>query len=412
MKINKYFTDKNQSNLKSRLRSYGTMAAAFMVAGGAYAQCGIADAANPILDIDIDGDGTTDVTLNFNAGSLATATTTATAPVAASTNLLNTQIGTLSTSLYVGANTSFYGCQIAYLPAYYGFGYAGGAFFNGDAAWGSYTYVNATAPINYQINAIGVFQYYFTYIAGVANYASAAGVGSNQIVGLAAAGSSVCGAIDSSAGVAGPNTVSLGSAGSTFYYYLSLLAANSIQYLIPAATASIPTPAGTCLTFTYSIYGVYLPPVPVPIATSIASSASTVAGAFAITSGVTGTSLATFQNANATTHLAVQFIAGGETHNGWVEISIDPATSAITCVGTGYQQCSIETALATSGNPADACITTGEATNESAACTEEPPEPPADIPTTGEWGLIILGLMMSITAIVGIRQRREEDAVA
>jgi len=35
-----------------------------------------------------------------------------------------------------------------------------------------------------------------------------------------------------------------------------------------------------------------------------------------------------------------------------------------------------------------------------------------NIPTVGEWGLIILGLMMSITAIVGIRQRREEEATA
>jgi len=32
------------------------------------------------------------------------------------------------------------------------------------------------------------------------------------------------------------------------------------------------------------------------------------------------------------------------------------------------------------------------------------------IPTVGEWGLIILGLMMSIVAIVGIRARREEEA--
>ena len=32
-----------------------------------------------------------------------------------------------------------------------------------------------------------------------------------------------------------------------------------------------------------------------------------------------------------------------------------------------------------------------------------------DIPTVGEWGLIILGLLMSITAVVGIRQRREEE---
>jgi len=36
----------------------------------------------------------------------------------------------------------------------------------------------------------------------------------------------------------------------------------------------------------------------------------------------------------------------------------------------------------------------------------------ANIPTVGEWGLIILGLLMSITAIVGIRARREEEATA
>jgi len=35
--------------------------------------------------------------------------------------------------------------------------------------------------------------------------------------------------------------------------------------------------------------------------------------------------------------------------------------------------------------------------------------PVENIPTVGEWGLIILGLLMSITAIVGIRQRREEE---
>jgi len=34
---------------------------------------------------------------------------------------------------------------------------------------------------------------------------------------------------------------------------------------------------------------------------------------------------------------------------------------------------------------------------------------PDDVPTVGEWGLIILGLMMSITAVIGIRQRRKEE---
>jgi len=43
-------------------------------------------------------------------------------------------------------------------------------------------------------------------------------------------------------------------------------------------------------------------------------------------------------------------------------------------------------------------------------------DPPLDfcetienIPTVGQWGLIILGLLMSITAVVGIRQRREDE---
>jgi len=37
--------------------------------------------------------------------------------------------------------------------------------------------------------------------------------------------------------------------------------------------------------------------------------------------------------------------------------------------------------------------------------------PPANtnIPTVGEWGLIMLGLLMTITAVVGIRQRREQE---
>jgi len=31
-----------------------------------------------------------------------------------------------------------------------------------------------------------------------------------------------------------------------------------------------------------------------------------------------------------------------------------------------------------------------------------------NIPTVGQWGLIILGLLMTITAVISIRQRREE----
>ena len=52
------------------------------------------------------------------------------------------------------------------------------------------------------------------------------------------------------------------------------------------------------------------------------------------------------------------------------------------------------------------CVTTATCDIEVSDC----PEP--DIPTVGEWGLIILGLLMSIAAVVGIRQRREEGAIA
>lgn len=40
-------------------------------------------------------------------------------------------------------------------------------------------------------------------------------------------------------------------------------------------------------------------------------------------------------------------------------------------------------------------------------CEEEPPAP--EVPTVGEWGLMILGLMMLIAAVVGIRERKMQE---
>ena len=51
-----------------------------------------------------------------------------------------------------------------------------------------------------------------------------------------------------------------------------------------------------------------------------------------------------------------------------------------------------------------------EISNSCTQCIEAPA--PENVPTVGEWGLIMLGLLMSITAIVGIRARREEEAIA
>jgi len=48
---------------------------------------------------------------------------------------------------------------------------------------------------------------------------------------------------------------------------------------------------------------------------------------------------------------------------------------------------------------------------EASTCAVCPP-PLDEVPTVGEWGLIMLGLLMTITAVIGIRQRREEEIYA
>lgn len=56
-------------------------------------------------------------------------------------------------------------------------------------------------------------------------------------------------------------------------------------------------------------------------------------------------------------YIGVEFVgADGETHYGWVEVDIDPATSAITVVGFGSNCQGLESADA----PADAAITAGQ----------------------------------------------------
>ncbi len=416
MKVNKYITDKRTDNLGTKLLSYSAMAAAFMVSGGeAQAQCGTAAVGAP-LGVDIDGDGTDDLSITINQVALGPTYGTSTVPVAATSALLTTQTGTLTASLPIvpGYYFTYYGCNVGFVSALYGYGFYGGSAFNVPPGVGGST-LTGTAPLSLQVNALGVYNYYFNYVnPGTTNIAYAAAAGSNQIVGLSAAGTNVCAVIDSSPGVAGPNSVALGSANSNgFVYTYANTRAASVQYLYLSALATVDAAAAigattTCLTVSYSYFGVYLPPIPVVGVSAPSSVLTTLPGPFAIGSAVTSYAPATFQNTNTTTHLAVQFIGGGgETHNGWVEISIDPVTSEVTCVGSGYQQCSLETAAAVSGDAANGCMMVGGATNQNPACVDV-----ADIPTTGEWGLIILGLMMSITAIIGIRQRREEEAVA
>ncbi len=389
MKIKKYISDIKSDNLKSKLLSYSALGAAFlMVDGDAQGQCGVADAANPTLAVDIDGDGTTDVNINVVPFSGSTSGT-ATVPGASNLNLFSTQIGTLTASTYIGPNFSYYGCQPVAIPGQYGGGFGGGSFFQGSAGLGSYTTVAATAPILYQVNAINTFQYYFTFISGSGVYAYATGALSNNVVGLTAGASNlgVCAAIDSASGVTGPDYAAIGSDYNLFAYFFNIAAAQSIQYIQPPATAVVDFPDVTCLTNSYPTYGLYLPPAIDPSATS-AGFASTLSGPFGLGSAVTSTTNIS-GSVVAADLLAVQFTSGGETHNGWVELTVDLANGTVTCANTGYQECSIETASA-AGDASAACIDAGEATNESAACSPET----TDIPTLSEWGLITLALLL------------------
>jgi len=62
------------------------------------------------------------------------------------------------------------------------------------------------------------------------------------------------------------------------------------------------------------------------------------------------------------------------------------------------------------------CVCDGDVNDigDVASVTTDPGQcvPTDAVPTVGEWGLIMLGLLMLITAIVGIRQRREDEVIA
>lgn len=400
---------KNRKNsITNKLLSYSALSAAFLlVDSDAQAQCGTVDAANPTLAVDIDGDGTADVNLNFVsfAGS---ASVTSTVPGAASTSLYTTIAGTLSGSTYIGQNFSYYGCQPIAIPGQYGNGFGGGSFFQGDPALGSYATITATAPIYVQVNALNTFQYYFTFLSGSGNYVFASAAGSNNIVGVTAGASNlaVCDLIDNAPGVTGPNSTTIGSVYDLYYYFFNVQAAQSVQLVYQPASVN-PFPATTCYTLSYPTYGVYLPAA-LPIAT-FAGTTSTASGPFGLTSGVTSTGTAVGSNLNAD-WLAVQFDVSGQTHNGWIQLAYDAATGAVSCLGTAFNSCSLETA-SMSTNPAGSCIDVAQADpNGGEGCGDE-----VNIPTLSQWGLITLVLLLmsygslALTSFGRMQQVKEES---
>ncbi len=116
--------------------------------------------------------------------------------------------------------------------------------------------------------------------------------------------------------------------------------------------------------------------------------------------------------------IVITSAAAGE---GWTTTSVTglvnpdgtPSTATVVDNGDG-------TYTYTSYIPADgtttysASFTNNDGDVASITGGECPPCPPPldEVPTVGEWGLIMLGLLMTITAVVGIRARREEEIYA
>ncbi len=422
MKIRKYINDAQSKGVASKLFSYSAMAAAFIASGPeAVAQCA-GETASPgaPVGLDIDGDGTDDVQLF--AGTISS--------LYASGNFTS-QVGTVpvGTVPFAFAATGTLSTLNLTAPLYYGCYVAFGAAFPSSMLTVGPATAMATFTISAAASFVGAYYSTATAIYATGNYAFVTALGANQIVGLSATGTNVCGQIDSAPGVAGAGTSSLVGYDVNFVGYSGYQLLGGVAYDFPATGASTVVPIYTtvtgitCTTSTASIYGGYFAAGTVQLYTLTSLTVSPQDAVYPGPYLLGGPyyngpiSLGT-ANSNPLNAAAVQFAGpdldgdgNPDTYNGWITFTYN-ADGTITCTGSGYQQCSIENAIATSGDAANGCMMVGGATNENPACMEEPPEPPADIPTTGEWGLIILGLMMSITAIVGIRQRREEEVVA
>ncbi len=519
MKIKKYINDAQSSGVASKLLSYSAMAAAFVASGpDAMAQCaGETAVPGAPVGLDIDGDGTDDVQLFGGSFTTTIGSGSYTVPVG------SIAVGTFPAA-YAYAQASipqtaftiapYYGCYVA------SFGY--GPF----AAAGSMLTIGpvvttATAAASAMVSYTNAF-YSVAYLTLAAvNYCFVTALGSNQIVGLSATGTGVCGVIDSAPGVAGVGTSSFVGSNYVAASAYAFLLAGGIRYDFPTstvtamATASTVVSGITCTTSTASVFGGYFAAGPQLYLSTMATASvppqpdATYAGPYLLAGTYTGSNVLATGGTNPVTAVAVQFLGpdldgdgAQDTYNGWVTITCN-GDGTITCTGSGYQQCSIENAIAEANSTAaDACINVGEATNSSPNCATDPavceittsvdvmcddagtPDDPSDdmttititvnnsdpaafptfsddqgnanvaygtplvynvvgdggltvnftddtdaactdsvtvatgcptvenIPTVGEWGLIILGLMMSITAIVGIRQRREEEVTA
>lgn len=302
-----------KNSYTSKLSSYGALAAGVLAMSGAdlNAQCAGATfdpSTDILLELDIDGDGITDV----NIGGFGTLST-----FRSSFALFSNVMGPYSSS----------GPVMTTFPYYY-------------PGVGSLS-VMVNGTVDYFFYSRSFVSSFFGFSFGSAFvYASAAPGG--QIVGLTTGGS-VCSAISNSGG--GFTTLLNKSA---FYSSFGSFSGYTFSYYLNAAANVSATLAG------FPVFSTYY--------TAMASTFN--AGTNVLFSSMFGTG-SCFPPVPITS-LAVEFDIGGETHNGWIEISID-GSGVVTVVDCGYNACSVQEATA-EGDAAAACIAVGTATFTPGIC--------------------------------------------
>lgn len=376
IKLKKY-NHNTEPAFHSKIISYAALASAFLAyTPVGYTQCGTADPSTPLLPVDIDGDGNSDINILFQSTtSPGQVYATVLGPNPVSTNIFAGTFtlsitGTVSVPAALG---SYFGCNIGPVPGGT-MGFAGGSYYNmplmtGTNPTNTYTAMD-TGMIQYYANAFGVTAFYLFTNTYFINFAYASAAAGNQILGFTSGGSNICEPVCTASSTVASlgynvNQYYNGFIADAFYYYTLMVDSTT---LIATATAS-NWPTATCFTVSYATYGFYFPAVPSSVISPTVTATTVYSGQSINTSIPTAlynVTLATgtrlfVPNTNPTSFLAVKFEGpdldgdGNPDHYlGWVELSIDPSTSAITCVGTGYNACSIELANLSAGT-SDAC---------------------------------------------------------
>jgi len=348
-------SSQSNSSLKSKLLSYAAVGTTFLMTSGedAKAQCGVVNQLNPTLVIDMDNDGTADVTVNGFFSTFYTNQFTY-------YNLLSTFFGgginSYVFSTYLSGINNYFGCTNGILPN------RGTLNYNFGPAAISGT---LTIPASFYYYAIGYYAVYQQYDVDFENiFFNAQAQGSNRIVSISqsfANNYSVCNIFGTTNGLSIGNVYA--SIGNEYklnlerknYYYFIYSRVISESAFVTVAPSIFPQ--SVCETSSFATFGVDFPPAYPYFFKPFNSYGN--AGGFTFAGSNVFTSLST-SYLNLDNHfIGVKFQSSGETHYGWLELEYDAISNTLTCVGKGYNSCSIEDATAQT-TATNACIAFGQ----------------------------------------------------